>query len=166
MFNLSSITEPISCLQKETGVPVRIIGVGSATLPGVDLEVRQWSAETEVANLQDCNIGLVPLNDTQWNPWKFFLKTVQYMAVGIPVVARRMGSNAEVIQDGVNGFLVDSKKEWHDRLRLLIENAELRRQMGIEARKTIIENYSIQSQMPRVVDVFERVITSHHKPEE
>ncbi len=158
MPNLASIAQPISQLQRETGVPVRIIGVGQANLPGVNVEVKQWSAATEVADLQECTVGLVPLNDLNWNPWKFFLKTVQYMAVGLPVVARRMGSNCEIIEDGVNGFLVETEREWYDRLRLLTTDAELHLRMSKEARKTAVEKFSIQAQMPRVAEIFDQVM--------
>jgi glycosyltransferase involved in cell wall biosynthesis len=79
------------------------------------------------------------------------------MGVGLPVVARRIGSNSEVIQDGVNGFLVETEEEWFDRLKLLIEDAELRKKMGVAARKTAVENYSIDSQMRRVAEIFGEV---------
>jgi glycosyltransferase involved in cell wall biosynthesis len=136
--------------------PLRIIGAGQVDLPGVQIEMRPWSTNTEVADLQECDIGLVPLLDNPWNHWKFFFKTVQYMAVGLAVVARRMGSNAEVIQDGINGFLVDSEGEWYDRLQLLVEDAALRRRMGAAARETVVEQYSTRAHMPRVLEIFER----------
>lgn len=44
-----------------------------------------------------------------------------------------------------------------DRLSLLIEDKTLRRQMGNEARKTALENFSIKVQMPRVAEIFEKV---------
>jgi glycosyltransferase involved in cell wall biosynthesis len=81
------------------------------------------------------------------------------MAVGIPVVGRRMGSNAEIIQDGINGFLVDGHDEWHDKLSLLISNSDLRRRMGKAARKTVEDKFSLQTQMPRLVRVFDNVKT-------
>jgi glycosyltransferase involved in cell wall biosynthesis len=102
----------------------------------------------------------VPLNDLPWNPWKFFFKTIQYMALGLPVVARRMGSNAEVIDDGVNGYLVETEEEWLDRLLLLASDAGLRRRLGEAARTTVVERYSVQSQMPRLVSVFENALRS------
>jgi glycosyltransferase involved in cell wall biosynthesis len=137
---------------------LRVIGSSEVSLKGIPTEVKRWSAETEVADLQTSDIGLLPLIDHSWHPWKFFFKTVQYMAVGLPVVARRMGSNAEIIQDGVNGFLVETEDEWRARLRLLIEDAELRKRMGVAARETVLERFSTQVQMPRVVSIFEEVL--------
>ncbi len=158
MPNLAALREPIRRLQASHGTPLRVIGVGDVDLPGINVEFRPWSAATEVAELQQADIGLVPVPDAPWNEWKFFLKTIQYLAVGLPVVARRMGSNSEVIQDGVNGFVVETDDEWYDRLRLLVEDAEVRRRMGIAARQSALEHYSVDAQMPRVHGVFSRAL--------
>ena len=160
MRNLHAIAEPLRRLQAEARVPLRVIGAGRFELSGVDIESLQWSADTEVADLQGCDIGLVPLLDDPWSPWKFFFKTVQYMAVGLPVVARRMGSNCEVIREGENGFLVETPDEWHDRLHLLVHDNALRRQMGQAARRTVVEHYSTQVQIPKLVSIFDQVYES------
>lgn len=157
MPNLATLAGPLRRLQAEHRAPLRVVGAGAFDLPGVETEFREWSAETEVESLQDCDVGLVPLPDHPWHPWKFFYKVVQYMAVGLPVVARRMGSNTEIIRDGENGFLVETDEEWQARLRTLVEDAGLRRRMGEEARRTVVESYSLAAQMPRVVSVFGRV---------
>ncbi len=163
MPNLATIADPLRRLQAGYPVTVRVVGVGRIDMPGVRLELRQWTARTEVAELQECDIGLVPLLDHPWNDWKFFLKTIQYMAVGLPVVARRMGSNKEVIQDGINGFLVDTHQEWYDRLRLLTEDGALRRRMGAAARATVEARYSAREQMGLVQTFFERAVREHRR---
>jgi glycosyltransferase involved in cell wall biosynthesis len=160
--NLHTIAMPLRQLQNKYETQVRVIANGETQIEGVNLDLREWSAEAEITNLQDCDIGIVPLLDLDWNPWKFFLKTVQYMAVGLPVVARNMGSNREVIKDGVNGFLVETEQEWFDRLSLLIENKELRLKMGEAARQTALNNYSMKTQINRVVEIFEQVYGGRH----
>ncbi|HMF55084.1 MAG TPA: glycosyltransferase [Pyrinomonadaceae bacterium] len=164
MRNLESIADPLRRLQAIHKAPLRVIGAGEVNLPGVDVEMRQWSAQTEVASLQDCDVGLVPLPDHPWHRWKFFYKTVQYMATGLPVVARRIGSNSEIIQDGVNGFLVESEDEWYERLLVLANDRELRQRMGEAARSTVVEHYSVQKQMPRLVEIFEQVLERSATP--
>ncbi len=158
MPNLATIAEPLKRLQETHHTLLRVIGVGDVGLPGVTTEMRQWSASTEVSDLQDCDIGLVPLTDLDWNSWKFFFKTVQYMAVGLPVIARRLGSNSEIIEHGVNGFLVETQDEWYNCMRELTTDHKLRLQMGAAARATVIERYSTQKQMPRMISVFEQVL--------
>jgi L-malate glycosyltransferase len=156
--NLTAIAEPLRRLQAKYGVPIKIITSGEPEIPGVKFDSQKWTADTEVSSLQGSNIGLVPLLDLEWNPWKFYLKTIQYLAVGLPVVARKIGSNSEVIKDGISGFVVETEEEWFDRLALLIESHTLRRQMGEAARQTALENYSIAVQMPRVAEIFNRTL--------
>ena len=73
------------------------------------------------------------------------------------MVARRIGSNSEIIEHGVNGFLVETKDEWYKCMRELVNNHRLRLQMGSAARATVIERYSTLKQMPRMISVFEEV---------
>jgi glycosyltransferase involved in cell wall biosynthesis len=145
-------------LQEKYKVPVRVIGNGDLKIDGVRLDVRQWSAQTEVSDLQDCSVGMVPLVEHPSNKWKFFLKVIQYLAVGLPVVAQKAGSNSDVIKDGVNGFVVENEKQWYERLALLIEDDDLRRRMSRAARQTVLDNYTPQIQMPRVAQIFEEVL--------
>jgi len=158
MPNLHTIAGPLARLQAQTGARLRVIGKGSLDLPGVDTEILQWSAAREVADLAACHIGVVPLTDLPWNRWKFNFKTIQYMAVGLPVVARRMGSNVEIITDGVNGFLVESQQEWTDRLLALATDPELRQRMGRAARATAVERYSNDVQLPRIVSLLDGMV--------
>ena len=164
MPNLVEIAGPIRRLQEINNSSLLVIGAGDAGLSLKSVETRQWSAETEITDLQEGDIGLLPLNDLNWNHWKFFFKAIQYMAVGIPVVARRMGSNSEVIQDGVTGFLVETEEEWFERLKLLTTDHQLRKQMGVDARRVVEERFSLKTQMPRVVEVFEQTMLNRKLP--
>jgi glycosyltransferase involved in cell wall biosynthesis len=164
MYNLLEIVDPIKKLQKKHKAPLLVIGAGELKVNDIDMEMRQWSAETEVQDLHRGDIGLVPVEDSEWNQWKFFYKTIQYMAVGMPVIAYKIGSNKEVIEDGINGFLVQTEKEWFEKLKLLVENPDLRIKMGQEARKTVIKNYSVETQIPRMIKVFEKAYKINVEP--
>ena len=51
------------------------------------------------------------------------------------MVASDVGPYREYVDDGVTGFLVRSESEWIDRIRMLVEDADLREQMGAAARE-------------------------------
>ena len=157
MTNLNEIAAPLRRLEESHNAELLIIGAGKADLGLRNVEIRQWSAESEVTDLQEGGIGLLPLTDLNWNNWKFFFKAIQYMAVGIPVVARRMGSNVEVIKDGINGYLVETEDEWYDRIDVLLRDEPMRRRMGNAARRTVESEFSLSAQAVRVVDLFEDV---------
>jgi glycosyltransferase involved in cell wall biosynthesis len=99
-------------------------------------------------------VGMVPLPVNEWNKRKFYMKTAQYMALGIPTVATPLGSNPEVVQHGVTGFLADSEAEWIDYLSLLIKDHELRLRMSHAAAKAAQEKYSLESNAEKIIEAF------------
>jgi len=119
-------------------------GLSEVKIPGVEVINEDWSLQREVDNFRRLDIGVYPLPDNEESKAKTPFKTIQYMSVGIPVVATRIGGNTEIIQDGVNSFLVSSVQEWIERLSLLIKDPQLRRKLGVAGRKTVEERYSLK----------------------
>ena len=128
-------------------VEFRIIGA-SFLESGIPLISREWSLNTEIEELQGFDIGIMPLFDDDWAKGKCAFKIIQYMAVGIPTVASKVGMNIDVIEDGVNGFLVSDKKEWLDRLVFLIDNADMRQKLGRAGRMLAESKYSVKANAP------------------
>ncbi len=152
--NLELVAEPLAKLRKTRETVLRVIADEPMTLPGVDVEFIRWRYDLEVPQLQECQIGIVPVRESVWSRWKFFFKLIQYMSLGLPVVATPTGSNLEIIKDSVNGFFADSPQEWHDRLMTLIDNPELRLAMGQAARKTVEEQFSLTRQVDFIESAF------------
>jgi glycosyltransferase involved in cell wall biosynthesis len=152
--NIELVTEPLARLRQSHGTILRVIADEPMTMPGVEVEFIPWQYEIEVPKLQECQIGIVPIKPSTWSPWKFFFKLIQYMSLGLPVVATPTGSNLEIIEDGVNGFWANSADEWYERLRQLTENPELRRSIGEAARRTVEERFSLTKQIDYVENIF------------
>ncbi|PIQ89358.1 MAG: hypothetical protein COV72_03450, partial [Candidatus Omnitrophica bacterium CG11_big_fil_rev_8_21_14_0_20_42_13] len=104
-----------------------------------------WSLDAEKDYLGSLDIGIMPLFNDRWAQGKGGYKLLQYMAMGIPCVASPVGVNREIIKDGINGFLADDEKEWHERLSRLIKNPALRGRMGGEGRRMARELYSYET---------------------
>ena len=111
-----------------------------------------------MADLQGFDIGLMPLVDDPWSWGKCGLKIIQYQGVGVPVVCTPVGINQDLVEDGANGFYAMTPEEWEEKLSLLIENAQLREQMGREGRKRVLENYTFQACAPRLFSILNRVV--------
>jgi len=107
------------------------------------LRFKPWSLKSEIADLAEFDIGIMPLPDDEWANGKCGFKVLQYMALQIPAIASPVGVNRQIIQSGINGYLCDSLKSWEGHLMELIENKALRNSIGIEARNTVIERYSV-----------------------
>src|SRR4030042_2226919 len=118
---------------------------------------KNWSAEEEGADLQGFDIGLMPLVDDPWSWGTCGLKIIQYQGVGLPVVCTPVGINRDLVEDGANGFWAMTPGEWEEKLSLLIENSELREQMGREGRKRVLENYTYQACAPRLFSILDHV---------
>ena len=128
---------------------------------GMPYRFVQWKAESEVENLSILDIGIMPLQDDEWSKGKCGLKILQYMAIGIPVVASPVGANNEIIQDGVNGFLVKTEEDWVEKLLLLIKDAKLRDEMGKRNRTLVEERYSAELGASKLLGVLNSCAVRH-----
>lgn len=138
-------------------VPFKLLVMGAQTfeIEGIDIEVIPWSEEAEIPTIQRFDIGLYPLPDEEWVHGKSGLKALQYMAMGVPTIASKIGEAIErIIVDGDSGFLVNGyKDEWLEKLTLLIENPKLREKIGTSGRKTVVDHYSIDANKDKYLRV-------------
>lgn len=137
-------------------VKIKIIGAENFKVNGINLIAKDWALDSEVEDLQDFDIGLVPLQDDEWSRNKYY-KLLQYFAVGIPAVVSAVGICKDIVEDGVDGFLVKKDEDWIKRLSLLIEGQELRKKMGMSARKKAERYYSYEITSPVMIDLFKKM---------
>lgn len=132
--------------------------VGSTTAYNVDalqVVLEPWSLERDVEYFQELDIGVYPLPDEAWVLGKTGLKTIQYMAVGVPCVVSDIGRNREIVQDGVNGFLARTEDEWVEKLERLIVYPSLRARFREAGRKVVEERYALDIHIPTLIAVLE-----------
>jgi glycosyltransferase involved in cell wall biosynthesis len=106
--NLAMIAGPVREVARRPDVRVEVIGATDPPLPSVRVTVRPWRADTEVRDLRELDVGLLPVPLSEWNRRKFYMKLVQYMALGIPAVCTPLGSNPDVVEQGKTGFLAET----------------------------------------------------------
>jgi len=102
-----------------------------------------WSYETEPHYLSSLDVGVMPLPDDEWTQAKAGYKLLLYMAAGLPVVASPVGVNSNIVVKNETGFLAKDDSEWLKFLKLLLENPNLRQQMGKAGRQRVLELYDI-----------------------
>lgn len=88
------------------------------------------------------------------------VKLFEYMSSGKATVATRVGQVAEIIQDGKNGLLFDPDRanELTEKVLSLVDSAEKRKQMGEQARRDVLANWTWEHMARRMLDVFEEVL--------
>jgi glycosyltransferase involved in cell wall biosynthesis len=140
-----------------------LIGSGPVEMPGVPVEVRAWSEATEVADLESCDAGIMPLYDGLWEQGKCGLKLVQYMACGLPVVVSPVGMNIKLVHPGVSGFYAEDEAGWSEALSALRDDKALRAKLGSAGRRIAEEKYSLQVTAPRFAELIRQVAASRKK---
>lgn len=152
--HLEAFTDVLARLVQIPGVELRIVSNRRPELPGIEHAWRPWSPATEVGEIAQFDIGIMPMPDDVWAKGKCALKALQYMALGIPAVCSAVGTNCEVIEHGRNGMLASTAVEWLAHLEALIHSASHRRRLGRAARRTVEARYS----MRRSADLFATVV--------
>jgi glycosyltransferase involved in cell wall biosynthesis len=155
---LTQIAPALAEVSAGGGAKLRLIGSGPIELPGIETEIRPWSEETEVAQLESCDAGIMPLHDGLWERGKCGLKLIQYMACGLPVVVSAVGMNKQLVREGVNGFLARDNAEWAKALQALRDDPKLGERMGLAGRKKVEADYSLQVTAPRLEALIRQVV--------
>jgi glycosyltransferase involved in cell wall biosynthesis len=145
-----------------SAMPLQAIAIGARAdqLAGSCFTPVPWSEESEVAQLRRIDIGIMPLEDTPWERGKCGYKLIQYMALGLPVVASPVGVNRQIVRHGENGFLASAPAEWRDALEKLATDPALRRSFGAAGRSDIEDRYALSVQAPHLAELIEAVVTS------
>ncbi|UTW60667.1 glycosyltransferase family 4 protein [bacterium SCSIO 12741] len=138
---LKAVVPSLEQLEKE-GVKFRFLLICNAApdfeIP--NLEYRNWNLKSEIDDLIEMDIGLMPLENSSWSQGKCGLKILQYLSLGIPCVASDVGVNSAMITPGRDGFLVPENGDWKEPIKTLYQSSAKRQEMGGYGRKRI-ENY-------------------------
>lgn len=111
---------------------------GSASYPGFV----NW-----ITTQQAWDIGLAPLADTPFNRSKSTIKTYDYAALGLAVLASDGPVYKASLADGAGGMLVHNDTEsWYAAISLLIRDPDRRRRLAAGARQAFLATGTLASQ--------------------
>lgn len=136
-----------------------VVGPTGFEAQGVEVEHRPWKAESEVEDLSDFDVGIMPLPDEPWERGKCGLKALQYMALAVPPVVSPVGVNMRIVRNGVNGLLANTESEWEASLSHLLRDRAYAGALGRAARSTVETEYSAVVHAPRVASVLQAAAT-------
>jgi glycosyltransferase involved in cell wall biosynthesis len=146
-LNLIS-TALINICNEYKNVVFETVGAGHLNVEGIRIIQKKWTYDTEVKNIRNFDIGIMPLLDNEWTRGKGGYKLLQYMAMGIPSCASPVQINKKLIVDGSNGYLLHNEEDWFKKLSHLIENKEIRNRMGDSGRKMAKDQFSFHFYYP------------------
>ncbi|MBN1805934.1 MAG: glycosyltransferase [Sedimentisphaerales bacterium] len=107
-----------------------------------------------------CDITVLPsLNEGMPNV------LLESMACGVPVIATNICDNPQIVKEGKVGFLVevDNVKEMVDRINALLNNDNLRKSMGQQARNWVLEKFSTKQLARNTESVYMDILETKRK---
>ena len=141
---LKLIEEQLSKLSQSSQYVLKVIGGNIILNNKIHVCELKWSSENENKELSNSTVGIMPLENNDWENGKCGFKLIQYMASGLPVVASALPANREIVRHGINGFIAESQDEWEFYLKKILDDKNLANEMGKSARNTIEKAYSYQ----------------------
>lgn len=88
--------------------------------------------------LAKADIGLVPLQKSQFNNCKSWLKGLEYASLGVVPVMSPSPENIKLNNLGI-GLLAEKPKDWYDQVKLLVTDVDMRQEMSDQGRKIASE---------------------------
>jgi|GEM_PF-2656749 len=160
--NVKLLLTPLQRLVDE-GYPIEFVQVGGgeqinqllASVKGLSLTFVSklaWDDPRQVASyVREFDIGVTPLQKTEFNRGKDAGKTKEYLACKVAVIASNWGANANVITSGVNGLLVDTEEDWYQAFKRLVTDEPYRMKIAEEGRRYIENTNSFKVMMPKLL---------------
>jgi len=150
--------------EKNPGIKFRYRIVGGGPLEGVLRELAEQLSLSEIVEfcgpashervlqyLMESDIFIHPSISEA-----FGLSIIEAQALGLPVVATRVGGIPEAVLDEQTGYLVPERdsRALAEKIQYLAEHPEIRREMGRRGREYVRNNYDIRELNRRLEDIF------------
>lgn len=156
LYQIGEALEEIG--QRYPQAVLRIICDEFLDLTHIPVEKKIWSLESQSVELATSDIGLSPLPDNRFTRGKCGFKILQYAAASLPTVSSPVGVNRDYVQDGVTGYHAINHKQWVDKISRLIDNPQVVKSMGQNARREVEKNFDIKILGKRLCKMIKNVI--------
>jgi len=168
--DLNMLIEPLKELSKNYKLKMIIIGAlnekeiyanfsklnSNQNIELVIIDELNWEDSKAVPKaINKFDIGVYPLLDKSYNQYKCGFKALEYMALGVPVVASPVSETLNIIENGKDGLFASNTKEWINKLEHLIKNKEFREKTGANGRKKVENLYTTK----KFVDSLENILS-------
>ena len=113
-------------------------------------------SENLIHNLSKAEIVILPSRGEN-----FSLTVLELMSMSKCVVTSNIPSYSELIINNQNGYIVNSIQDYVDTIKLIFDNKEKAKEIGFQARNTIINNFGIDKMVNQTIEYYQEVIENH-----
>ena len=167
------ITQIVQALEYvESSYQIRLILCGKFVPASYEQQVRNLTGFTQVeylgwvalqdvpATIAQADIGIVCFlpepNHISTMPTKLF----EYMAAGLPVIASNFPLWKEIVEEHGCGLCVDpaNPKQIAKAIEYLMARPELRKEMGENGRRAVVEKYNWANEAEKLLELYQRIL--------
>lgn len=103
------------------------------------------------------DIGLAPLVDTAFNRSKSSIKYYEYGLRKIPAVYSWVDPYIKVVKEHETGYLAQNELEWYEKIKILVEDEQKRKDMAEKTRQDVLDNYVIDKHVDRIYNYLKEI---------
>ena len=129
-----------------------------ATALGVDHAIEWWGIRHD---LPECLASLDCVIAPSVYPESFGRSVIEAQAIGIPVIASRIGALPEIVEDGTTGLLVRAgdPTDLAQAIRRVMQDEPLRHRLIQQARRRIEETFTLERMADETLAVYQDCLT-------
>lgn len=114
-------------------------------------------------SLLNCDIGLCPLVDNEFNRTKSAIKWMEYSMVKMATVASNIPPYSTVMEHDKTGLLCkEDEAEWYDAIESLVKSSTKRYVLSCQAKDEVLTNHNINSKYELWLNAYENVLRPNH----
>lgn len=107
----------------------------------------------------DLDIGICPLIEDEFNKNKVATKWLEYSAMSTPSICSPTVYK-DIVKHNKTGIIADTPKEWEKAFSRLIEDAELRKKLGKQAKQDVLKNHNIETRWHEWLKVYREIVAA------
>ncbi|HAF30221.1 MAG TPA: hypothetical protein DCG75_14360 [Bacteroidales bacterium] len=107
----------------------------------------KWSRNAAIQSMVESHIGIMPLSDTTFSQGKGGFKLIQYMSIGLPIIASEVGFNIEIVDEN-SGFLIndiDDMEMWETNILKLSKTWDIWNDLSFGSYQRWKNNFSFEN---------------------
>ena len=114
----------------------------------VEIHNVRWTRDVAFSELKESHVGIMPLEVNKFTAGKGGFKLIQYLSIGLPVIATGVGVNKEIVDNEV-GYLVSDLKDtkWIEYILDIGLNSEKWMMLSEKARRRYKDKYSFEENL-------------------